>query len=201
MTITACPRNFNPRSPWGERPYLTARSLPCLDFNPRSPWGERPCCAFTRSCVPDFNPRSPWGERPGSAWGSTVVLVFQSTLPVGGATRLQRQHQLQHTISIHAPRGGSDQQQAVKAAADDNFNPRSPWGERRAFPPFFHVMVGFQSTLPVGGATEQGRNVLANIEFQSTLPVGGATGGTTVTSAANNVFQSTLPVGGATSPT
>ena len=34
------------------------------DFNPRSPWGERPLAVYIRFLVPsDFNPRSPWGER------------------------------------------------------------------------------------------------------------------------------------------
>ena len=80
-------RNFNPRSPWGERhmvqnagtrPFAFQSTLPvggataslgvCLpafsDFNPRSPWGER---LIRRKNlfhgIPDFNPRSPWGER------------------------------------------------------------------------------------------------------------------------------------------
>ena len=56
---------------------------------------------------------------------------FQSTLPVGGATRIVGHYQEIIDISIHAPRGGSDggataSEQSAKA---------------------------FQSTLPVGGAT------------------------------------------------
>ena len=36
-------RNFNPRSPWGERLRLHRRQLGLIGyFNPRSPWGERP---------------------------------------------------------------------------------------------------------------------------------------------------------------
>ena len=81
--------NFNPRSPWGERRYVTSRELcsckisihalreesdhwqQCkaswriTDFNPRSPWGERLACLVATSVFgTNFNPRSPWGERP-----------------------------------------------------------------------------------------------------------------------------------------
>ena len=56
--------NFNPRSPWGERLFVSTSVLKFLYFNPRSPWGER--LPFRR-CIShhssDFNPRSPWGER------------------------------------------------------------------------------------------------------------------------------------------
>ena len=34
-------------------------------------------------------------------------------------------------ISIHAPRGGSDRANKTSAIDNGNFNPRSPWGERR----------------------------------------------------------------------
>ena len=79
-------RNFNPRSPWGERHEdlkskvgkydisihaLREESDLCMcrlwrfsnNFNPRSPWGERrqQCKASWR--ITNFNPRSPWGER------------------------------------------------------------------------------------------------------------------------------------------
>ena len=52
----------------GSDPPPAARSPPGIHFNPRSPWGERRtmCC------------RGRWGWR------------FQSTLPVGGATRTLR---------------------------------------------------------------------------------------------------------------
>ena len=33
-----------------------------------------------------FNPRSPWGERPNTAYRREMIDIFQSTLPVGGAT-------------------------------------------------------------------------------------------------------------------
>ena len=79
------------------------------DFNPRSPWGERHfriCLVAVRLY---FNPRSPWGERPE---------VSMDRIPAS-------------SISIHAPRRGSDGVVPSCVADCCNFNPRSPWGERR----------------------------------------------------------------------
>ena len=56
----------------------------------------------------DFNPRSPWGERRVNPDKSDGVIIFQSTLPVGGATSAELDEQAAQVISIHAPRGGSD---------------------------------------------------------------------------------------------
>jgi len=36
-----------------------------------------------------------------------------------------------HSISIHAPRGGSDMRSGEPQLLSIDFNPRSPWGERR----------------------------------------------------------------------
>ena len=106
-----------------------------------------------------------------------AISTFQSTLPVGGATV----------------------KPVLRAGRVANFNPRSPWGERRVRAGAINPCTkGFQSTLPVGGATlVTWRIVFLCSRFQSTLPVGGAT------LTAGNViwadeFQSTLPVGGAT---
>ena len=59
----------------------------------------------------------------------------------------------------------------------DNFNPRSPWGERPNVVKAVIKSMGFQSTLPVGGATAAQELSAIETLFQSTLPVGGATGG------------------------
>ena len=57
----------------------------------------------------DFNPRSPWGERLAKALNADPYeLLFQSTLPVGGATSASTGLFPALAISIHAPRGGSD---------------------------------------------------------------------------------------------
>ena len=147
-------------------------------------------------------------------------VIFQSTLPVGGATDLFIYLYLPEHISIHAPRGGSDRpgQPPLRAGAISIHAPRG--GSDLIFRRKLLPHLAFQSTLPVGGAT-----FLVSIPgclalFQSTLPVGGATS----ISAKQpdgmenfnprspwgerrcfvflrlqpNQFQSTLPVGGAT---
>ena len=57
-------------------------------------------------------------------------LIFQSTLPARGATVKVSFAQPNKRISIHAPRTGSDGVRRLQAAGGDDFNPRSPHGER-----------------------------------------------------------------------
>ena len=107
---------------------------------------------------------------------TSTAFLFQSTLPVWGATREAVPTVTVTGISIHAPRVGSDFSKPKILRLVQNFNPRSPCGER---PSVYSRMAEFQkifqSTLPVWGAT-----ILPNAgriagQFQSTLPVWGAT--------------------------
>ena len=52
--------------------------------------------------------------------------VFQSTLPVKGATNMLAWSHSDLRISIHAPREGSDYFRSLKSLISKNFNPRSP---------------------------------------------------------------------------
>ena len=79
----------------------------------------------------NFNPRSPCGERRAMHLFWVLTFLFQSTLPVWGATDRRGFFFIHCRISIHAPRVGSD------PTFDIN---------RTVFP-------AFQSTLPVWGAT------------------------------------------------
>ena len=72
-------------------------------------------------------------------WGATELPAvtfyeqqkFQSTLPVWGATTVGVDPHNSITISIHAPRVGSDVLWFFAASINFYFNPRSPCGERR----------------------------------------------------------------------
>ena len=93
-------------------------------------------------------------------WGATSAMskakcrsIFQSTLPVGGATHIRAEVPAGILISIHAPRGGSDVLPRYFRRSCVHFNPRSPWGERPIKAGFKDIAHRFQSTLPVGGAT------------------------------------------------
>ena len=78
-----------------------------------------------------FNPRSPCGERlPGRA-GRCLTILFQSSLPVRGATAIRTPSPMD---AIY-------------------FNPRSPCGERHAGARPASNCARFQSSLPVRGAT------------------------------------------------
>ena len=125
--------HFNPRSPCGERPvhvghHVTGGGIsihaprvgsdwPCRGkrcypgyFNPRSPCGERRKISTSKRGGQNFNPRSPCGERRQNPCQLPYNhLLFQSTLPVWGAT----------TFPAYEDTG-------VQA----HFNPRSPCGER-----------------------------------------------------------------------
>ena len=70
-------------------------------------------------------------------WGATLRSLglsdwelFQLTLPVWGATKSSIVTQKCTTISTHAPRVGSDGRLAGTALEPDDFNSRSPCGER-----------------------------------------------------------------------
>ena len=103
---------------------------------------------------------------------------FQSTLPLRGATNFQLDFCAFSAISIHAPLTGSDTGLPVlfcaglisihapltgsdrwfapTASSRVHFNPRSPYGERQSHRAIKNSSQGFQSTLPLRGAT---RNV------------------------------------------
>ena len=105
--------DFNPRSPHGERLALVGtRRTKRRDFNPRSPHGERhrqP--AILHPLQNHFNPRSPHGERPTRGRVRALPHLFQSTLPARGATLCFLIRIGINSISIHAPRTGSDKNQ------------------------------------------------------------------------------------------
>ena len=110
--------DFNPHSPCGERPFQSSNlpdRTPSISihtplagsdrgrlgcghipghFNPHSPCGERPDCRAVFDHLRNhFNPHSPCGERRYLFSPFTGSMLFQSTLPLRGATR--RPDQLQ----------------------------------------------------------------------------------------------------------
>ena len=110
---------------------LTKRSK---NFNPHSPCGERRHQHLQRARTQDFNPHSPCGERLAYTYAtpSLIWTLFQSTLPLRGATRIPR----------------------LSGQMIGDFNPHSPCGERRHWRRFQFVRgLLFQSTLPLRGAT------------------------------------------------
>ena len=124
-------RYFNPRSPDGERPAAKSAKAEDNSFQSTLPgWGathrfvrivcDRGISIHAPRMGSDF-PNRPHRRMfhvfqstlPG--WGATPIYdenhrteLFQSTLPGWGATRRQQRRRACHSISIHAPRMGSD---------------------------------------------------------------------------------------------
>ena len=84
------------------------------NFNPRSPRGERHGQIRAGMSSINFNPRSPRGERRPSIGIIGRYCRFQSTLPARGATPPYIRIDPQAGISIHAPREGSDVEQFLR---------------------------------------------------------------------------------------
>ena len=126
-------RDFNPRSPRGERPIVKHRTAKTAIFQSTLPARGATAEAVRHAAASsDFNPRSPRGERLETLHDKTPYKVFQSTLPARGATAgIYHPPSGAKRISIHAPREGSDRRVLRSRAVCHHFNPRSPRGERQ----------------------------------------------------------------------
>ena len=125
-------RDFNPRSPCGERPLAEEALDVVVRISTHAPRAGSDCSRPASTCRrKHFNPRSPCGERRR-----------------GRACDSRRK-----SISTHAPRAGSDPCARTPSRASIYFNPRSPCGERRSTSAATVATTEFQPTLPVRGAT------------------------------------------------
>ena len=96
---------------------------------------------------------------------------------MGGATGIAIYRMLSFlAISIHAPRGGSDVPSMAPQSTSSDFNPRSPWGERRYVTLIVAANCLISIHAPRGGSDNYNLATQScDTRFQSTLPVGGAT--------------------------
>ena len=100
----------------------------------------------------NFNPRPPWGGRPPYRWMSTSTRPISIHALRGEGDRHAREVAVEDGISIHALRGEGDCDQTYILPSSSDFNPRPPWGGRRAFAAFplvFHCY--FNPRPPWGG--------------------------------------------------
>src|SRR5699024_9036100 len=103
-----------------------------------------------------FYPRSPRGERlVGAASISSPVIYFYPRSPRGERRTARRTPSSATSISIHAPREGSDGPPRAAPRTAGNFYPRSPRGERPDAAPVCSTDWLFLSTLPARGATAE----------------------------------------------
>ncbi len=149
--------------------------------------------------------------------------LFQSTRPVRGATWYCFLARYRPDVSIHAPRAGRDATEAVfvriltyvsihapRAGRDfrgafanpleNGFNPRAPCGARHAEKTAKILVLAFQSTRPVRGATATPRPAAPVTPVSIHAPRAGRDFGETAGVIDDALFQSTRPVRGATRP-
>ena len=194
--------HFNPRSPCGERQLRTAFQIQKFYISIHAPragsdgnlrlhcplhcqisiHAPRAGSDLNRHCgyemADDISIHAP---RAGSDCPDPFcllrVVLFQSTLPVRGATADSLG--AAHGDSYFNPRSpcGERRLQISWLVHPFHFNPRSPCGERQVADLSEWWWGQFQSTLPVRGATghECERGLESKRLFQSTLPVRGAT--------------------------
>ena len=125
-----------------------------------------------------------------------IILKFQSTLPLRGATAGFGADGAVLRISIHTPLAGSDNPKDRQTRPRNDFNPHSPCGERPYGVARFDARVISIHT-PLAGSDPMPLDAASSWTFQSTLPLRGATAAGMVTVVFFE-FQSTLPLRGAT---
>ena len=193
-------KDFNPRSPYGERlahdiggvlrggfqstlplrgaTFVTrAEHNQPVDFNPRSPYGER---LFSGGCCPATKVISIHAPLTGSDPDNVTVAQgdtkFQSTLPLRGATIHPLVCGPNLQISIHAPLTGSDPFEFGLAGGVEKFQSTLPLRGATAptqIPNFNRD--NFNPRSPYGERPIQRKASVQSIIFQSTLPLRGAT--------------------------
>ena len=155
---------------------LIATKLQCISIHaPRTGSDRRRGHGLPHGVISIHAPRTGSDGRGASA--AVGQARFQSTLPARGATHAQKAVVLTLPISIHAPRTGSDTVLAPSRTQSNDFNPRSPHGERLRLHQRRRFQLLFQSTLPARGATGHWVLTASTKQFQSTLPARGATAG------------------------
>ena len=100
------------------------KSKPISIHAPRE--GSDPLCPRTPKGLHNFNPRSPRGERRARALVKAREAEFQSTLPARGATSRSVLRCSTRSISIHAPREGSDCRQINACAMAGDISIHAP---------------------------------------------------------------------------
>ena len=124
--------DFNPRSPHGERRLVNLQAPDSRAFQSTLP--ARGATSY-RCCFARAHRISIHAPRTGSDIARQLVrepLKISIHAPRTGSDDAVRRKRLGIHISIHAPRTGSDSRRKRTMVATENFNPRSPHGERPA---------------------------------------------------------------------
>ena len=156
-----------------QRYRLTKRSK---NFNPHSPCGERLLSRLQLVWLGLFQSTLPLrGATPSRKRSTSTPSGFQSTLPLRGATEPQERSGQPQVISIHTPLAGSDCGGLYARHTEcRHFNPHSPCGERPTAAADPTIPSGFQSTLPLRGATAFEMSILFLPSISIHTPLAGS---------------------------
>ena len=98
----------------------------------------------------NFNPRTPCGVRRKSIAFAKILIPFQSTHPLRGATPPFSCSRTKLAISIHAPLAGCDGLPPTCQKLPRHFNPRTPCGVRRSIASVIRTLCNFNPRTPCG---------------------------------------------------
>ena len=126
-----------------------------------------------------------------------VLSVFQSTLPLRGATTYRQFHGRPYPISIHTPLAGSDRASSRFEVRRAYFNPHSPCGERLAdSTPSKTSMTHFNPHSPCGERHDTVRHVDFINVISIHTPLAGSDALTRPTAACSYVISIHTPLAG-----
>ena len=172
--------NFNPRSPRGERPAITSVDMwNIFEFQSTLPaGGATRAPSFFMPILHYFNPRSPRGERQTSTMEEQPLETISIHAPRGGSDFVPNRLVWDHwKISIHAPRGGSDERDHRLSSGLSVISIHAPRGGSDTDDVLIDLARrGISIHAPRGGSDYRSRWWMPPPKrFQSTLPAGGAT--------------------------
>ena len=94
-----------------------------------------------------------------------ICSIFQPSLPARGATKCPRTGLRPVQISTLAPREGSDLSMLLDTESGDDFNPRSPRGERRDLGRLLPVEVQISTLAPREGSDRHRRRQAGGVQY------------------------------------
>ena len=123
-------RNFNPRSPHGERQDTTFSGVCPTSFQSTLPARGATRTGISPHCISSISIHAPRTGSDNKAYSTYETVMISIHAPRTGSDTRSIEADGKREISIHAPRTGSDNRVLTFAEASAHFNPRSPHGER-----------------------------------------------------------------------
>ena len=168
-------RNFNPRSPYGERPLGWLLELDNFRFQSTLPLRGATSAAAEKSDEEEISIHAPLTGSDTPHRKIAIYFDISIHAPLTGSDHCKAVTCRFKEISIHAPLTGSDIFGFNFVLSSLYFNPRSPYGERLRRMLVFAPVTNFNPRSPYGERPGIGISPPFSRKFQSTLPLRGAT--------------------------